>query len=109
MPAVKKAMSDSERLAWLAVRDAPADYPRMVFKAPGAHLIHGTKLDYRIVAGLEAEEAAVADGWHLSTPEAVAAHASARDAEARVKQDAEDAKTLAAADAIKARAKKQKA
>lgn len=50
--------------------------PTMVYKAPGPHPIHGGFFDYKIIdADDEAEvEAAQAEGWFLTTPEAAEAY-----------------------------------
>lgn len=45
----------------------------MLYKAPGPHEIHGGRFDYLIVEDDKVEDA-LADGWHLTTPEAKAAH-----------------------------------
>ncbi len=44
----------------------------MLYKYPGKHEIHGDLFDYKIV-GSEQKEAALSDGWHMSTTEAKAA------------------------------------
>lgn len=46
--------------------------PTMLYKCPGEHQIHGGNFDYCIVDADEenAVEDALADGWHLTTPEA---------------------------------------
>lgn len=44
----------------------------MLFKAPGPHEIHGGNFDYVVVPD-EDIEAKIADGWFLTTPEALAA------------------------------------
>ena len=41
----------------------------MLYKAPGQHDIHGGKFDYKIVPDEQIDDA-LADGWHLTTPEA---------------------------------------
>jgi len=50
----------------------------MVYRHPGPHKIHGNLFDYKIVEGelREGEDAsdldkALADGWYLTTPEAL--------------------------------------
>jgi hypothetical protein len=73
----------------------------MLYKCPGSHAIHGGHFDYTIVED-DQIEATLADGWHLTTPAALAAHQAALDA-AKAKQEAEaEAQTSAAmADATK--------
>lgn len=55
----------------------------MLYKAPGNEPIHGSFLATLIVdADEEGElEAAIADGWFLTTPEAIAAYEEAKAAE----------------------------
>lgn len=48
----------------------------MLYKAPGPHQIHGGRFDYKIVPD-DQIEAALADGWHRTTPEAAAAFEAA--------------------------------
>ncbi|MBQ5963148.1 hypothetical protein [Massilia sp. ZL223] len=45
----------------------------MLYVAPGPHEIHGGRFDYIIVNDDEIEQH-LADGWHLTTTEAKAAH-----------------------------------
>ncbi len=45
----------------------------MLYKCPGPHDIHGGKFDHTTVDETEIEEA-LADGWHLTTTDAKAAH-----------------------------------
>lgn len=47
--------------------------PTMLYKHPGPHEIHGSHFDYVIVdAGEDGQlEKAIADGWSLTTPEAL--------------------------------------
>jgi hypothetical protein len=49
------------------------DFPRMLYKVGGPHEIHGGKFDYIVVSSEAEQDEALAAGWHLSTPEAVAA------------------------------------
>jgi hypothetical protein len=49
----------------------------MLYKCPGPHDLHGGKYDYTIVPD-EQIDAALADGWFLTTPEAKAAHEKAQ-------------------------------
>lgn len=44
----------------------------MLYRAPGPHAIHGHMLDFIIVDD-DQIDAALDDGWYLTTPEAVAA------------------------------------
>ena len=48
----------------------------MVYKAPGAHELHGVRVDYLVVDDAELE-ATLANGWHL-TPAAAQAALDAR-------------------------------
>ena len=68
------------------------DFPRMLYRAPGAMDIHGAKFDTLVVSGESAQADALAGGWYLSTPEAAAALQATKDAAAA----AELAATLAA-------------
>lgn len=45
----------------------------MLYRCPGPHQIHGGQFDYVIVDD-EQIEAKLDEGWHLTTPEAKAAH-----------------------------------
>jgi hypothetical protein len=49
------------------------DFPRMVYQAGGTGEIHGGRFATHIVNDQDELDAALADGWHLSTPEAKAA------------------------------------
>lgn len=60
--------------------------PTMLYKCPGPHEIHGGQFDYKIVEE-EDIDAALADGWSRSTPEAKAA----REAELQAAQAAREA------------------
>ena len=46
--------------------------PVMLYKAGGPHDIHGGKFDYVIVEDADVAEK-LGEGWHLTTPEALAA------------------------------------
>lgn len=48
------------------------DYPKMLYKACGTEEIHGALLATHIVNDPDEEAAALADGFHLTTPEAIA-------------------------------------
>lgn len=76
------------------------DYPRMLYKFPGNEPMHGGLFATKIVADEDEQDAALADGWNLSTPEAKEAHAKAqKPAAVEVKQEAaqEPIQTAAAA------------
>lgn len=62
----------------------------MLYKCPGPHDIHGGHFDYTIVDADQdgAVDAALADGWTLTTPEAVALRDKAL-ADAKTAQEAE--------------------
>lgn len=78
----------------------------MLYKCPGPHDIHGGQFDYKIVEDGEID-AALADGWKLTTPEAKQAHKDLLDAQAaeREKQAEEEAaKALADANSPPTRA-----
>ena len=45
----------------------------MLYKCPGPHDVHGGKFDHIVVTDEEIP-AHLAAGWHLTTPEAKAAH-----------------------------------
>ena len=47
----------------------------MLYRCPGPHEVHGGKFDHTVVDDSEIE-AAVADGWFLTTPEAKDARAA---------------------------------
>jgi hypothetical protein len=81
------------------------DFPRMVYRAPGTEDIHGHKLASMIVHSHDELQDALADGWHLSTPEAIDAFKTPQatvgnPADAAVAQDtlAPDHATISAAD-----------
>jgi len=53
-----------------------SDFPTMVYRIPGAHRASGgLTFDYRGIDDAGALKAALADGWHLSLPEAIAPEA----------------------------------
>jgi hypothetical protein len=58
----------------------------MLYKAPGPHEIHGGQMDYTIVED-DQIEAALAEGWHLTTPEAKQAHQAKLEAEQAVQAE----------------------
>lgn len=49
------------------------EFPKMLFKAGGPEELHGGNFHTFIAQDEQDEAAALADGWHLTTPEAVAA------------------------------------
>jgi hypothetical protein len=49
------------------------DFPRMVYRAGGTEEIHGGRFATLIVNDQDELDAALADGWHLTTPDAKAA------------------------------------
>lgn len=57
------------------------DFPKMMYRAGGSEEIHGSYFATHIVNDADEEEAALADGWHLTTPDAKAAHEAGADAE----------------------------
>jgi hypothetical protein len=71
----------------------------MVYKAPGVHAIHGGHFDHQVVDD-EKLDKALADGWHLTTTEAKAAHDEKLKADADAAEEAADAKRLADAKAL---------
>jgi hypothetical protein len=52
-------------------------FPRMLYKAGGTEAIHGGKFSTLIVADEGAQEAAIADGWSLTTDDAKAVQEAA--------------------------------
>lgn len=70
----------------------------MLYKCPGPHEIHGGQYDYTIVDE-DQVEAALAEGWKLTTPEAKQDHLDRLAAEAAEREKAvEDAAAKAIAD-----------
>ena len=71
----------------------------MIYKAPGPHEIHGGHFDTLVVDADEegALEAAIADGWHLTTQAALEAleATKAKDSKTRAKAEAKAAKETA--------------
>ena len=51
------------------------EFPRMLYRAPGTEAMHGGMFATLVVAGAEEQDAAIADGWALSTSEAKAIQA----------------------------------
>lgn len=56
-------------------------FPKMMYRAGGSEQIHGSHFATHIVNDADEEEAALADGWHLTTPDAKAAHEAQSDDE----------------------------
>lgn len=54
------------------------EFPRMLYRCPGAESIHGGNFSTLVVVDEAEQAAALADGWHLTTPEAAAAHEAAK-------------------------------
>lgn len=73
------------------------DFPKMVFRAPGSHEIHGHMLDYTTVDGPKDLETAKKAGWFETTPEAVAAYEAAIAAEEQRRAEEANMKAMAAA------------
>jgi hypothetical protein len=49
------------------------DFPRMLYKHGGPEEIHGGRFSTHIVHDVDELDAALAGGWHMTTPEAKAA------------------------------------
>lgn len=49
------------------------DFPRMLYRAGGPEEIHGGHFHTKIVNDQDEQDAALADGWHVTTPEALKA------------------------------------
>lgn len=49
------------------------EFPKMLYKAGGSEELHGGNFHTFIAQDEQDEAAALADGWHLTTPDAVAA------------------------------------
>lgn len=56
-----------------------SDFPCMVYKAGGPHEIHGGSFDYLIAEDAEELAAMLADGWSLTTGDALALAAAPAD------------------------------
>lgn len=72
-----------------------SDFPKAMYRAPGLQDIHGHKLDYRVVADEAEQSDAQADGWFLTSAEAVKSHEASRS----VETSGESAKATVAHDA----------
>lgn len=57
-----------------------SEFPRMIYRAGGAEEIHGGHFSTQIVHDSDELDAALADGWHLTTDEARAPAPAADDA-----------------------------
>ena len=58
------------------------EFPKMLYRAPGPEALHGGSFATRIAINAQDEEQALADGWHLNTPDARAAFEASKAAEA---------------------------
>ena len=47
-----------------------SEFPRMIYRAGGTEEIHGGRFATRVVHSADELDAALADGWHLTTCEA---------------------------------------
>lgn len=65
------------------------EYPRMMYRAGGTEEIHGSRFHTRIVANVDEQDAALIDGWSLTTDAARAA-AAPKSAATEHKDDAHD-------------------
>lgn len=75
------------------------EFPRMLYRAPGAALIDGLYFDTLIVQDQDDQDAALSAGWSLTTPEALQAKAEREAAAAAAQeQSAEAAASQALAD-----------
>lgn len=59
------------------------EFPRMLYRQPGAEPIHGDLFASCVVADAHAQEAALSGGWHLTTTDAKTAHDAAKEPAAR--------------------------
>lgn len=58
------------------------EFPRMMYQAGGPEAIHGGHFSTLVVHDATELDAALAGGWHLTTPEALAANAPKPDLDA---------------------------
>ncbi|MGE5622490.1 MAG: hypothetical protein ACM3WS_04980 [Bacillota bacterium] len=70
------------------------EFPKMLYKAPGAHEIHGGKFDYKVVQDEAELDQAAADGWSLTTDEAKDAYLKKLEAAAEAQRLAAEKKAL---------------
>lgn len=69
------------------------DFPRMLYRAPGADITHqGCPLGYKIVKDQAEQDEAEADGWHPDPNDAKAAYEQAKEDAARNAQTPDSAK-----------------
>lgn len=54
------------------------EFPKMMYRAGGDEEIHGAKLRTLVVNDQDEQDAALADGWHLTTPKAIEADRAVR-------------------------------
>lgn len=80
------------------------DFPKMLYKHGGPHDVHGGKFDHIIVNDEAEQDAALANGWHPTTPDAKEAHEAAKVAEWNFRLAAASAAVKTAANAEPTRA-----
>lgn len=61
-------------------------FPQMLYRFPGSESVHGVMLGTLIVNDEDELAQALEDGWHETSPDAVAAHRAAQDAAAQTAQ-----------------------
>lgn len=75
------------------------EFPKMLYRAPGDLRIDGSTFSTHIVADADEQAAALADGWSLTSPDALAAKKAREDAAAAaVEQAAESVAAQALSD-----------
>lgn len=74
-------------------------FPKMVYKAPGSHEIHGHLLSFATTENEKDLAAAKTAGWFETTPEAVEAYAEQQRAESERRAAEANARAQAAANA----------
>lgn len=79
------------------------DFPRMLYKFPGAEEIHGARFATLIVQDADEQDEALADGWSITTDEARAPKAAPAPAPSAT-QDADEQDATPDRDALKAEA-----
>lgn len=72
------------------------DLPRMLYKAGGPEHIHGAFFTTLVVGTEDEQTAALADGWYMTTPDALEAEAAARAQAAQAQAEAAAAAEAAA-------------
>lgn len=70
------------------------EFPKMLYKAPGPHEIHGGKFDYKIVNDEAEHEQALADGWSETTGDAKDAYLAKLEDAAEEQRKAAEQKSL---------------